>query len=286
MQMDLFDRFLTKILGNKTSGNPTHSADKSGREKTGKNNDDLSKTIILDGQPIVYTLRRSSRRSIGFLVNETGLRVTAPRRSSLFSIEKAIEEKQKWILSKLDFYRYNRPVQTAPIHWDHGALVPYLGKKLPLETIVGTGKTPVFKIENDALLVYQSDNSKPLGLTLKNWLVQQARDILSNRLSLQAKRMNIPFSSFSVSNARTRWGSCSIKRHIRLNWRLVHCDVALIDYVVIHELAHCLEMNHSRRFWNIVETYYPDYKNARKQLHLQSSSLFSLFDQEKSNDSE
>ncbi len=278
MQKDLFDRFLTKIFGEKSPGEADPSPPPSGKARTDKNSGDLAKTISLNDRPITYTLRRSARRSIGFLVNETGLRVTAPKRSSLYSIENAIRDKQKWILSKLDFYRFNRPVTTSPIDWTNGALLPFLGDKLILHTIEGTIKKTVFIIENGKLLVHRPDDGKPVGPTLKNWLVKQAGTVLAKRLELQAERMNIPFTSFSLSNARTRWGSCTAKRHIRLNWRLVHCDITLIDYVAIHELAHCLEMNHSRRFWEIVARYYPDYKYARKQLHLQSPTLFSLFD--------
>lgn len=278
MQMDLFDRFFTKIFGEKSPGSVDRSPPLAGKKHTSQEKGELSKTISLNGRQIDYTLRRSTRRSIGFLVNETGLRVTAPKRSSLYSIEQAIFEKQKWILSKLDFYRFTPPSVRVPIKWDNGVFLPFLGDKLLLQTINATTKTPVFQIENGHLLVHLSADSKPLDSLLKSWLARQATEIFSKRLQLQAERMNISFNSFGLSNARTRWGSCSAKRHIRLNWRLVHCDVSLIDYVVIHELAHCLEMNHSHRFWNIVAMHYPDYKNARKQLHLHSTSVFSLFD--------
>ncbi len=278
MQKDLFDRFLTRIFGGKSTGLTGRSLPSSGKTRIDTNSVDLTKTISLNGRAITYKLRRSARRSIGFLVNETGLRVTAPKRSSQYSIENAIIEKQKWILSKLDFYRLSKPSKMTPAEWKNGTLLPFLGNQLSLQTIDGTTKKTVFKIENSRLIVHLPDNGKPFDSTLKNWLMQQAGTILVKRLELQAERMNISFTSFSLSNARARWGSCTARRHIRLNWRLVHCDVSLIDYVAIHELAHCLEMNHSQQFWNIVARYYPDYKNARKQLHLQSPSLFSLFD--------
>lgn len=278
MQMDLFDQFLAKIFGEKTPGLLKHPSSGPRKVQRDTNTNDVSRTILLNGQQVAYTLRRSSRRSIGFLVNETGLRVTAPKRTSLQSIENAIADKQKWILSKLDFYhRSNRLSETVPIEWKSGEHLPFLGKNLTIQTVAATSGKPVFRIENDALLVCQPDDGEPLALTLKKWLAQQAKETLLDRLSFHAERMNIQFKAFGLSNARTRWGSCSAKRHIRLNWRLVHCDVSLIDYVAIHELAHCLEMNHGQRFWNIVSTYCPDYKNARKQLHIQSPLLFSLF---------
>ncbi|MDR1462599.1 MAG: M48 family metallopeptidase, partial [Azoarcus sp.] len=69
-----------------------------------------------------------------------------------------------------------------------------------------------------------------------------------------------------LSSARTRWGSCSLKTGIRLNWRLIHFDSSIIDYVIVHELAHLTEMNHSARFWAIVARYFPDYRGARDTL--------------------
>ena len=89
--------------------------------------------------------------------------------------------------------------------------------------------------------------------------------------------MNVSYDTFRLSGARTRWGSCSAKRHIRLNWRLIHCDITLIDYVAIHELAHLTEMNHSTRFWAIVRQWYPTPEQARQRLREQSARLFNLF---------
>ncbi|MEG1054671.1 MAG: M48 family metallopeptidase, partial [Janthinobacterium sp.] len=81
----------------------------------------------------------------------------------------------------------------------------------------------------------------------------------------------------SLSSAGTRWGSCTIERKIRLNWRLIHFSLPLIDYVVAHELSHLLEMNHSPRFWATVESIYPDYDGAKQALRKRSQELPVLF---------
>ena len=87
----------------------------------------------------------------------------------------------------------------------------------------------------------------------------------------------VRYDSLSLSAAGTRWGSCTIERKIRLNWRLIHFALPLIDYVVAHELSHLLEMNHSPRFWATVESIYPDYDGAKQALRKRSQELPVLF---------
>jgi hypothetical protein len=86
-------------------------------------------------------------------------------------------------------------------------------------------------------------------------------------------RLALPVPPVRLSNARTRWGSCSVRSGIRLHWRLVHLRPALIDYVVAHEVAHLLEMNHSPRFWAVVERLYPGWREARAQLREATATL-------------
>ncbi len=239
---------------------------------------DLPRTIDLDGTSVSYLLHRSSRRTIGFVIDESGLRVTAPKRSAIHTIENALIEKRKWILDKLDYYRNRRQAKPAPLNWQDGTVFPYLGRELTLHLEKSATLRPVFRLDENSLAIRLSpENPVTVADHLKKWLKTQAREIFTGRLQLYAEKMNVRFDSFGLSGAHTRWGSCSAKRHIRLNWRLVHCDMSLIDYVVIHELAHLSEMNHSPRFWAIVKKWYPDPAKARKTLQDLSPVLFSLF---------
>ncbi|MCB1945628.1 MAG: M48 family metallopeptidase, partial [Thauera sp.] len=86
-------------------------------------------------------------------------------------------------------------------------------------------------------------------------------------------RLGVPVSAVSLSSAATRWGSCSTRSGIRLHWRLIHLEPALIDYVVAHEVAHLAEMNHSPRFWAVVERLYPDWREARAALRRAAATL-------------
>ena len=93
------------------------------------------------------------------------------------------------------------------------------------------------------------------------------------RIEEYCHRLGLPVPAVRLSNARTRWGSCSSRSGIRLHWRLVHLSPALIDYVVAHEVAHLVEMNHSPRFWAVVERLYPDWREARAALRRAAATL-------------
>jgi hypothetical protein len=89
----------------------------------------------------------------------------------------------------------------------------------------------------------------------------------------QARRMNAKPKVISIRDQRTRWGSCSSRGNLAFNWRLVMAPPAVLQYVVVHELAHIFELNHSKDFWDIVAKYFPDYKKARTWLRKNASSL-------------
>ena len=91
---------------------------------------------------------------------------------------------------------------------------------------------------------------------------------MTARAGLYAAQLGLPPPPVALSNARTRWGTCSARGRIRISWRLAHLSPELADYVVAHEVAHLKEMNHSRRFWAVVETLYPRYRAARREIRL------------------
>ena len=109
------------------------------------------------------------------------------------------------------------------------------------------------------------------------WYRDEAKRIFSDRMEAYAARLGVRYASMTLSSAGTRWGSCTVSGNIRLNWRLVHFALPLIDYVVAHELAHLKEMNHSPRFWATVESVYPDYDGAKMALKQRSQELPVLF---------
>jgi predicted metal-dependent hydrolase len=240
----------------------------------------VRRSIAIDGQLLEYALRRSQRRSIGFLIDDQGLRVSAPSWIALAAIEHAIRTKQDWISSKLQQRRERALLpQQNPLPWGDGSLLPYLGAHLTLRI----WNTRTVRIDFDPIagelhLHLPPDASQQLLQTqLQQWLQAQARRLFGQRLPHYAEKLGASYHSFALSSAKTQWGSCTSQRKIRLNWRLIHFPLTLIDYVIAHELAHLREMNHSPRFWATVASIYPEHAAARSQLREQARSMPPLF---------
>ncbi|MBU0603495.1 MAG: M48 family metallopeptidase [Gammaproteobacteria bacterium] len=219
--------------------------------------------IVLGQQIIEYALRRSRRRSIGFSIGESGLRVTAPDWVTLPQIEQALREKQRWIFTKLGEVRARRaPVRTD---WRDGARLPWLGGSVMLK-LGDTCARPL--IDDDVLrlpLPADADHDRVRDAVC-GFLQQEALARFSRRAEELGARIGVAPSRVVLSSANTLWGSCTAQGVIRLNWRLIHFSVPLIDYVIAHELAHLKELNHSRAFWDTVGAILPGFEAARSEL--------------------
>jgi len=233
-----------------------------------------SREILLDGVRVAYTLRRSVRKTLGLRIDHRGLTVGVPLRVGLREAEAFIRSHAAWVVEKLQ----QRPVPEARAAFEavDGAAVPFLGEVWRLS--VGRG--------NNRVLWHEQGPDKVLELALRagadarqlllRGLQQRSLELFNHRVEEFCLRLGRPMPAVGLSNARTRWGSCSSRSGIRLHWRLVHLPLGLIDYVVAHEVAHLVEMNHSPRFWAVVESLYPDHLAARKALRQASASLPSI----------
>ncbi|KND54300.1 Zinc metalloprotease [Candidatus Paraburkholderia kirkii] len=215
--------------------------------------------IVLKAGALEYRLKRSSRRTIGFCIDGTGLAITAPRWVTIADIESAILDKQKWIVNKLTEWQ-------TRVEWKDGAQFPYLGKTISVSlSAVGMlsfdDETNVLSLALPALADAQQIKDRVQG-----WLQSEAKRIFGERLAVYAAKLGVEYRAYALSSAATRWGSCSSDGKIRLNWRLIHFPMSIIDYVVAHELAHLREMNHSPRFWQTVESIFPEFREARHTL--------------------
>jgi len=228
-----------------------------------------------------YALRRSTRRSIGFMIDDDGLRVTAPRRVTLLEIDNAIRAKQRWILTKLQERGERRAQREVkpPVAWIDGAQLPYLGADITLRLKEAARSHCVFDAEARVLEVGVVPGLAEWQLKerVKLWFQSEAKRVFVERLDLYAARLGVRYQACALSTAGSRWGSCTVQGNIRLNWRLIHYPLALVDYVVAHELAHIREMNHSARFWAVVESVYPDYDGAKTALRRRSQEMPVLF---------
>lgn len=255
-----------------------------------------SRDILLSGQRVRYAFRRGKRRTIGFVVGPEGLSVSAPRWVGLGEVEAALQEKGAWILRKLQEQGdRSRRLQSARIEWADGAMVPYLGRQLRLVLDAGGVSAPGGAVLDAGGMNAASTTSEAaaprtthdglaspaatlrLGLpadaqaerirdVVHSWWQRQAKRLFEERCALYAQQLGVTVKKLSLSSAQTRWGSATADGSVRLNWRLIQFPLSTIDYVVVHELAHLREMNHSAAFWEVVRSVLPRYEVAQAPL--------------------
>ena len=217
--------------------------------------------VVLAGQRIDFGLRRSQRRSIGLSIDQRGLRVGAPLRASLRDIEALILQHGHWVIEKLAAWREREPV--AQFQVIDGAEIFVLGSVLTVR-IRPAGRVR-WTFAGEALLL-DLPAAVDAAKVLESALRDRARALFSERLAVYAPHLGVAPPPLRLSSARTRWGSCSARGGISLNWRLVLMPLSIVDYVVCHELAHLKEMNHSPRFWSVVEQLCPNWRALRLEL--------------------
>lgn len=217
-----------------------------------------------------YILKRSKRRSVGFLIGDEGLQISAPLRLSIAELNNIILSKSKWIEQRLEQWE-NRSKQTIALAslLNQGKSIPVRGELYCLETLPPRSKA-LLNPWTKSIALPEFDNHEQRDKTLEKVLRAHAKEVFTHMatklLERQPVAQQLPSFSIHLSSPSSRWGSCNSKREVRLNWRLVHYPPQLIEYVIAHELAHLVEMNHSARFWAVVESLMPNYKEPHKTL--------------------
>ena len=236
-----------------------------------------TRRIQLGTTDVAYAFRRGKRRTIGMAVGPDGLEVSAPRWVTLGEVESALREKADWIARKLlEMQDRQQQLGAARIVWRDGVVVPYLGESL--QVVLDSSSA----LKKNSAQFEAASSTSPMhtlrvGLPLtaepaqirdaaQAWLMRQAKALFTERLNHFAPQLGVQWQRLSLSSAATRWGSASAQGAIRLNWRLVHHKLAVIDYVVAHELSHLRVMDHSPRFWDTVHSVMPDYAERRRVL--------------------
>lgn len=222
--------------------------------------------VTLAGRQVVYTLIRRNRKTIGLTINRAGLTVSVPLHASSSSIEQVLHRNAGWVINKLDVWKEKKFIYPE---WHQNSLFWLLGD--PYRLMVTESDQPKMVAQHPQM---QDDQDvSPAELTpcqieqfVMTWYRKQALIHMPERVALYAGKLGVSFPKLRLSNARTRWGSCSSHGTVSLNWRLIQLPIALIDYVVAHELSHLIEMNHSPAFWKVVERIYPDYRQAQQAL--------------------
>lgn len=243
-----------------------------------------NRAIILDQQPFEYTIKQSRRRrrSITLMINPNAeLVVHAPIRTSIYTIERLIKERALWIRDKL--LQLNKTKIDMPQHkFIAGEIFYYLGDQYPLRLIEPAGIKPICRLNNNYLelvmpIIEDSTiHSKKSLKLLMNWYYAEADKIVAERALYWSNHLGVRFRKLKLSSAKKRWGSCSTHNDININWRLIMTPLAILDYVVMHELCHIIHKNHSKKFWQLVNSFLPDYKDRQNQLKKMQSLLMVL----------
>jgi len=198
-------------------------------------------------------------------VDERGLIVSAPWRSTEHRITGIIRDAEDWVLSKLAVWSaYPSRNQS----WADGDTIKYLGRDLRLHVREDSTAALATLGEANGLQVALPEPRDAVAVraAVLKWYRRHATSNFTERIGVYACLYGLAVPRLFLSGARTRWGSCNVKREVRLNWRLIQAPQPTIDYVVAHELAHLVEMNHSRRFWNLVAAVCPHHRQARAEL--------------------
>ena len=205
------------------------------------------------------TLTRSKRKTVALYVRDGKLEVRAPLNMPKIDIDRFVASKEKWIADKLKKSE-ERLVRRESFSLCYGDTVLYRGNRYPVEAKSGAG------FDGTAFLVPPGLSSEEIKAACAGVYRTLARRDLTARVLKFAERMNVTPSAVKITGAKTRWGSCSQRGSVNFSWRLMMGSDDVIDYVVVHELAHLTEMNHSAGFWSIVEGVLPDYRDRKNRL--------------------
>ena len=233
---------------------------------------DQPKVLRIDD--ISVEVIRSRRKSLSLEVGQNGIRARAPLRMSEHAIQQFVRSKQNWLRKHL----HKLPQPSAPLHLSEGCQLSLLGDTHTLRLAYGRG--PI-KLNHDRQIVLPLVQSHlPLTETIRNklvaWYKQQALIHLHARVTHFAPMLGVKnvADSIKVKHYKRRWGSCDHLGKLSFNWRIIMTPESVLDYVVVHELAHLLEFNHSARFWHIVETHMPNWKTQQQWLAANGSQLY------------
>ena len=229
---------------------------------------------LANGETISYLLEHRARRTVGLKITAEGLVVHAPKRILAFQLNQVLQQKSNWILSKLQHRAANH---VEKIEWIDGEQLLYLGQDIQLSVVPSqTNKTLAFTANVLSLATPTPKNHALISRKVIQWYKNQAALDFSRRLEILAAKLGVPTPPLTLSNAQSRWGSCNSRGQVRLSWRLLQAPPYIINYVICHELAHLKQMNHSAKFWAVVEQLFPDYKMAEKELKSLSPHLHRL----------
>jgi hypothetical protein len=230
--------------------------------------------INIDGQTINYTLRRSfkARRVRLEVRQQTGLTVIVPRSYRIGQIPGLLKSKERWISRNLQRFSKSQSL-SAPEELKYGDTVPYLGQDLELVKQENHHGDSIVLEGNKLKVSPDLSNNGLLESALEQWYRIEAAKLINERTTKLGSQMGISYKRIVIRGQKTRWGSCSHKKNLSFNWKLIMAPEPVVEYVTIHELIHLKEMNHSKKFWELIAQYCPGWREHKKWLKQHEADL-------------
>ena len=212
-----------------------------------------------------YTIKRSpNRKKLTISVErDRSVVVHAPESTPEETIRQVVKSKRQWIYEKTKHaQKYDKKPHPPGKELVNGEAALYLGREYQIE-IISTDSTEI-RFEQ-RFLIPASLVEERRGV-LRNWYINRAKERILPKVKSLAVTLGVEFANAKIVDNRFRWGSCTPKDNVNLNWRLIKAPMFVVDYVIVHELAHLIEANHTPRFWNVVRTHAPTMEKARSWL--------------------
>src|SRR4030066_842842 len=222
----------------------------------------------INGQTITYALKRSLRAwRVRLEVRpQTGLTVIVPRSYNIGQLSGLLESKERWISRNLARFSHLQSL-SAKKELRSGDTVPYLGRDLELVKRENNDGVGDVTLDGNILAVSPGlFKNGILELALEQWYRTEAAKLINERADKLSSQLGTRYKRIVIRGQKTRWGSCSRKKNLSFNWKLIMAPQPVLDYVIIHELTHLKEMNHSKRFWELVAQYCPGWQEHKKWL--------------------
>ena len=221
-------------------------------------------------QAVSYSIVRSRRKTVAiYIKKDATVEVRVPMFTSRTAIDEFVAAKEKWITGHMDKYERRNAARSA-FTLNYGDMLMLRGGMYPIRAS-DDGRTG---FDGDRFLVPPGLPPESIKASIISVYKDLAKYVLTEKTAYYAERLGVIPAAVKISSAKMRWGSCSGKNSISYSWLLIMADDSAIDYVVVHELAHIRESNHSARFWDVVEGALPDYKRRKKRLHALQDKLF------------
>lgn len=211
---------------------------------------------------IPYSIVYSERKTVSIIIErDRRVVVRVPLHTSEAQVEQLVQSKKRLIQKKLA-HNQKYPVDKPTKEFVSGESLMYLGQHYKLYVT----EEPVAGVIFDSKFFIAKENQPHANQLFKEWYIKAANEILLPKAIAIAKQIGVVYNNIHILDLKYRWGSCTLKDNIHLNWRLIKAPMTVIEYIIVHELTHLLEANHTPEFWNRIAVQLPNYAKAKSWL--------------------